>query len=67
MKKPKRGVEISAHQSGGTAVGQINCDREFLSAKKTLRVISLARSRPELEVQRYPAAQLNRHQHGVWV
>ena len=67
MKKLKRRTEIFAFQDGGAMVRQFNWNQHFLSTKETSREISIAQNKPELQVQRHPAAQLNRHQHGVWV
>jgi hypothetical protein len=67
MKKLKRQKEILAFQDGGAMVRQFTWNRNFLSAKEPAGKISAAQARPELQVQRHPAAQLNREQHGVWV
>jgi hypothetical protein len=67
MKKLKRREEISAMQSGITTVRPFNFHQDYLPTKEISWDIPIARARPELQVQRYPEAQLNRHQHGVWV
>jgi hypothetical protein len=67
MKKSKHNAEKSPIFHGGTRVPQFDWDRDILSTKETSNETLMAQARPELQVQRHPAAQLNRHQHGVWV
>ena len=54
-------------QNGIMAVRQFNFQREHLPTKEATWAFLMAQATPELQVHRYPAAQLNKHQHGVWV
>ncbi len=54
-------------QNGITAVRQFNFQREYLPTKETTWALLMAQATPELQVHLNPAAQLNKHQHGVWV
>ena len=54
-------------QSGITTVQQFNFQRQHLPAKKTACAFLMVQATPELQLHRYPAAQLNKDQHGVWV
>jgi hypothetical protein len=66
MKRLKRREEISAMQSGITAVHQFHFSREHLLAREPAGVFFPVQSIQQLQTQRDSAAQL-KHQHGVWV